>query len=223
MPLHILDRKLWFPSVDDVNKDGLLAIGGDLSIERLLLAYKNGIFPWYEDDIPLWWYPDPRFILFPEHLIVSKSMKQLLNRNAFKFTINKAFGDVIHHCKNVKRNGQAGTWITDEVEETYIQLHQLGYAHSAETWLDKKLVGGLYGIRLGKIFFGESMFSLMSNASKYAFIKYTEQLMKEDVTLIDCQVYTEHLESLGAQMIPAKEFKILLKKNIGENTSHYLV
>jgi leucyl/phenylalanyl-tRNA--protein transferase len=214
MPLYALNERLWFPPVDQSLEDGLLAIGGDLNTERLLLAYKNGIFPWYEGDVPLWWCPDPRFVLFPDELKVSKSMEKLLRRNAFEFTINKAFEQVIHYCKNIKREGQLGTWITNEVEQAYIELHKKGFAHSAEVWLDSKLVGGVYGVRLGNIFFGESMFSLVSNASKYAFINYVLQLKKENVHLIDCQVYTEHLESLGARMIPRKEFIKLLGTSI---------
>jgi len=206
MPLHILDSKLWFPPVSDALEDGLLAMGGGLGPERLLLAYRNGIFPWFEGDIPLWWCPNPRFVLFPGELRVSKSMGQLLKRKAFKFTTNTAFAGVIHYCKTNDRKGQDGTWITDEVEAAYVHLHQLGYAHSAEVWQDGVLVGGLYGIRLGAVFFGESMFSLVSNASKYAFISYVEQLLNEDVALIDCQVYTEHLESLGARMIDRPDF-----------------
>ena len=185
-----------------------------------MLAYKNGIFPWYEGDIPLWWCPDPRFVLFPDELIISKSMKKLLKRNAFEFTVNKAFEEVIHHCRHVKRQYQDGTWITDEVQKAYIKLHKKGFAHSAETWLDNKLVGGLYGVRLGKVFFGESMFSLVSNASKYAFISYVQQLQQENVQLIDCQVYTEHLESLGARMISRDEFIKLLNIIFNDFCSH---
>ncbi len=210
MPLYALNDRLWFPPVDEGLEDGLLAIGGDLSTERLLLAYQNGIFPWYEGDVPLWWCPDPRFVLFPEELMISRSMKKLLKRNALTFTINKAFEEVIHHCKNVKRTYQQGTWITDEVQQAYAILHKKGFAHSAETWQNNELVGGLYGVRLGKVFFGESMFSLVSNASKYAFIKYIQQLQQENVQLIDCQVYTQHLESLGARMISRNEFIKLL-------------
>ena len=186
--------------------DGLLAMGGNLSAERLLLAYKSGIFPWYDGNIPLWWSPDPRFVLFPPDLRVSKSMQQLLKKHTFQFTVNTCFSKVIHHCKNIKRDNQHGTWITDEVESAYTRLHALGYAHSAETWVDGKLAGGLYGVGLGKVLLGESMFSLVSNASKYAFIKYTQQLQQEGVMLIDCQVYTPHLESLGATMIPRQQF-----------------
>lgn len=206
MPLQVLDDHLWFPPVSDALNDGLLAIGGDLSVERLLLAYRKGIFPWFDGDIPMWWSPDPRFILFPYEINVSKSMRVLLKREAFKFTINKAFSKVIRICKEKERKGQKGTWITDKVEAAYIQLHQQGYAHSAEAWMDNTLVGGLYGIRLNSVFFGESMFSDVSNASKYAFIKYVAELVKEGVQLIDCQVYTEHLERLGAKMIDRELF-----------------
>lgn len=214
MPLFALDAELIFPPVNLAEPDGLLAVGGDLSPKRLLLAYRNGIFPWYEGDHILWWCPDPRFVLFPSKLKVSKSMSQLLKKNAFDFTINQAFSEVINHCKTVSRPGQAGTWITEEVKQAYIHMHELGFAHSAEVWKNGKLVGGLYGIRLGKVFFGESMFSEYSNASKYAFIKYVEFLQTENIKLIDCQVYTEHLESLGAEMIPRNEFLTLLNSNL---------
>ena len=177
------DESLYFPPVHLAEPDGLLAMGGDLSAERLLLAYRSGIFPWYSEPPVLWWCPDPRFVLFPSELRISKSLKPLLNRNAFGFTINKAFDKVIAHCKNVPRPGQDGTWINEAVIKAYAQLHKLGYAHSAEVWKDEKLVGGLYGIRMGKVFFGESMFSLVSNASKYAFTKYVQQLITEDVQL----------------------------------------
>ena len=234
MPLFALDHQISFPPVDLSEPDGLLAMGGDLSTERLLAAYKKGIFPWYEGDTPLWWCPDPRFVLFPEELRVSKSMKVLFKRNAFNFTINKDFPSVIRACKQTPRPGQDGTWITDEVERAYIKLHQLGHAHSAEAWnrppgnlsppgdtplpgnrpsgeRSDGLAGGLYGIRMGKVFFGESMFSRADNASKYAFISYVSRLRTEGVQLIDCQVYTEHLENLGARMISRTEFIGLLK------------
>jgi leucyl/phenylalanyl-tRNA--protein transferase len=206
LPVFALEKKLYFPAADLAEPDGLLAIGGDLSPERLLLAYRQGIFPWYEGEYILWWSPDPRFVLFPNELKISKSMKTLLKKNAFGFTINKAFEKVIHSCKKIKREGQNGTWITDEVEAAYIKMHDIGYAISAEAWQDGELVGGAYGIKLGKIFFGESMFSNRSNASKFAFIKLVEYFKQERVELIDCQVYTEHLESLGARMIDRKEF-----------------
>lgn len=212
MPLHVLDNTLWFPPVSEALPDGLLAIGGDLSAERLLKGYKKGIFPWFDGEIPLWWSPDPRFVLFPHEVKISKSMKVLLKRNAFNFTVDKAFDKVIKACKEKEREGQDGTWITDEVEYAYNQLHKMGYAHSAEAWLDGELAGGVYGVHLDKLFFGESMFSDVTNASKYAFIKYVEHLSNQGVTVIDCQVYTEHLESLGAKMIPREDFLEYLKE-----------
>jgi leucyl/phenylalanyl-tRNA---protein transferase len=214
MPLFALDKELIFPPVHLAEPDGLLAVGGDLSAKRLLLAYRSGIFPWYEGEHILWWCPNPRFVLFPDQLKVSKSMRQLINRNAFEFTINKDFAQVIGNCKTIARRDQKSTWITTDVQQAFIHLHELGFAHSAEVWENGELVGGLYGVRLGGIFFGESMFSKKSNASKYAFIKYVEFLRNEHVVLIDCQVYTEHLESLGARMIPREEFIEVLQKNV---------
>ncbi len=206
MAVFALQNELIFPPVGMAEPDGLLAIGGDLSPERLLLAYRSGIFPWYEGKTPMWWCPDPRFVLYPEKLKVSKSMQQLIRRNALHFSINRDFPAVIRSCKTSFRPGQDGTWITDAVEKAYIDLHSAGYAHSAEAWLNDKLVGGLYGIKMGNMFFGESMFSSVSNASKYAFILYVQQLMEKGIRLIDCQVYTPHLESLGAEMIPRELF-----------------
>ncbi|MCX6205894.1 MAG: leucyl/phenylalanyl-tRNA--protein transferase [Bacteroidetes bacterium] len=214
MPIYVLDNKLWFPPVEAADSEGLLAMGGDLSVDRLLIAYKNGIFPWYDGEIPLWWCPDPRFVLDPNELQVSKSMQLLIKKKSFQFTNNKAFREVIHHCKNVRRKDQDGTWITPEVEQAYIELHELGFAHSAEVWQDKKLVGGLYGIKMGKVFFGESMFSLVSNASKYAFISYVDQLKAEGIEIIDCQIYTAHLESLGAKMIDRTAFRKIISELI---------
>jgi len=214
MPIFALDNTLIFPPVHLSEPDGLLALGGDLSRERLLLAYRQGIFPWYEGDHILWWCPDPRFVLFPDDLKVSKTMKSLIRKGEFKFTVNTAFEQVIENCKTVNRRGQDGTWISEEVKQAYSGLHGDGYAHSAETWFEGKLVGGLYGIRMGNVFFGESMFSNMSNASKFAFINYVEILKNEGVVLIDCQVYTPHLESLGATMIDRKDFIELLNKQI---------
>ena len=212
MSIFILENELFFQPVHLAEPDGLLAMGGDLSPERVILAYRSGIFPWYVGEHILWWSPDPRFVLFPQELKISKSIKPLLNRNEFAFTTNQAFDQVIHHCKKTKRPGQEGTWITDEVEKAYCKLFELGYAHSAEVWKNGVLAGGLYGIRLGKVFFGESMFSKESNASKYAFTKYVLQLLQEGVELIDCQIYTDYLESFGAKMIERKEFIILLNK-----------
>ena len=211
MPVFTLDNELSFPPVHLAEPDGLLAIGGDLSTTRLLTAYRNGIFPWYEDEVPLWWCPDPRFVLFPDKLKINKTTKALLKRNEFEFSINTAFKEVIHHCKNVIRPGQKGTWITPEVEKAYCKLYELGHAHSAEVWKNNKLVGGLYGIKMGKVFFGESMFSIESNASRFAFTKYVHQLIAEQVELIDCQIYSDYLESMGAEMIPRTAFTQLLQ------------
>jgi leucyl/phenylalanyl-tRNA--protein transferase len=215
MSLFILNHELAFPPVELSQPDGLLAVGGDLSTERLLLAYHQGIFPWYEGQHILWWCPDPRFVLFPSELRESKSMKQLFKRDAFEFRVDTNFTGVITNCKTIARRGQESTWITDEVRAAYTRLHHAGYAHSAEAYQEGELVGGLYGIRLGKVFFGESMFSNRSNASKYAFIRYVHQLREEGVELIDCQVYTEHLESLGARMISRKDFVSLLDRYTG--------
>lgn len=214
MSLHTLDSRLWFPPVTEALEDGLLAMGGDVSVERLLLAYRNGIFPWYDDSLPLWWSPDPRFVLFPNQLKISKSMLQVFKKGDFTFNTNTHFAGVINACKSLQRKGQDGTWITDELEQSFIRLHQMGVAHSAETWHNGELVGGLYGIRMGPFFFGESMFSQQSNASKFAFISYVQQLKQEGVILIDCQVYTDHLESLGAEMIPREHFIRLLKQHL---------
>jgi leucyl/phenylalanyl-tRNA--protein transferase len=213
--MFVLDQQLIFPPVHLADEDGLLAVGGDLAIPRLLLAYRSGIFPWYNEDEPiLWWCPDPRFVLFPEKLKISKSMKAVLQHGDLKFTTNKAFTEVIENCKTVSRKEQDGTWISPAVQQAYINLHKQGFAHSAEAWQNGKLVGGLYGVRLGNIFFGESMFSHVSNASKFAFINYVELLRSQNVQLIDCQVYTSHLESLGAKMISREYFSAILKTSI---------
>jgi leucyl/phenylalanyl-tRNA--protein transferase len=211
--MFLIGKELIFPPVDQADEEGLLAIGGDMSAERLLLAYRSGIFPWYNEDEPIcWWSTDPRFVLYPDKLKVTKSMQTVLNNGTFRFTINRAFEEVIKNCKSVTRKNQDGTWISPDVQEAYINLHKLGYAHSAEAWQNGELVGGLYGVRLGKIFFGESMFSKVSNASKFAFINYVKQLQKEDVQLIDCQIYTDHLKSLGAAMIDRINFIDMLHK-----------
>lgn len=209
--MHYLTNDLFFPPVSQANRDGVLAIGGDLSTERLLLAYKSGIFPWFEPGDPiLWWSPNPRMVLFLEELIVSKSMRNILNRKSFKVTFNQNFREVIAHCQNVKRNGQTGTWITNDMIEAYCNLNNLGIAKSVEVWQNDELVGGLYGIDLGTIFCGESMFSLVSNASKVAFIALVEQLKEKNYKLLDCQVYNHHLESLGCREIKRSEFIAIL-------------
>lgn len=211
--MYLLSKDLVFPPVYLANKDGLLAVGGDLSAERLLLAYKNGIFPWYSEGEPIIWYsPDPRMVLFPKNLKISKSMKQIIRKNQFMATFNQNFSEVIANCKNSYREGQGGTWITDEMEQAYINLHNLGIAKSVEVWEGNELVGGLYGIDLGHVFCGESMFSKVSNASKFAFIYLVQKLEKEYYTLIDCQVYNAHLDSLGAEEISRSEFLTYLKK-----------
>ncbi len=205
--MYLLTEEIAFPPVSETSSEGILAFGGDLQPERLLLAYKNGIFPWYSEDEPIiWWSPDPRMVLFPQDLKVSKSMKQLLRKNAFKITYNQAFTEVIDACAKIYRPGQDDTWITEEMKEAYIELYKLKYAVSVEVWQDEKLVGGIYGIDLGHIFCGESMFSKVSNASKYGFIHLVEQLKKNGYQLIDCQMYTDHLASLGAYEIPREVF-----------------
>lgn len=207
--MYFLGPKDDFPPIEYVDEQGLLAIGGELSVESLTRAYKRGIFPWYDETQPLlWWCPDPRMVLFPEKLKVSKSMKQLLKKQAFEVTFNQNFREVMENCASVKRKGQNGTWITPEMLETYQQLHEQGVAYSTEVWENAELVGGLYGIYLKdkKVFCGESMFTRRSNASKFGFIKLVEKLKAEGVKLIDCQVYTAHLESLGAEEIPREEF-----------------
>lgn len=201
----LLSEDIIFPQVHLADDDGLLAIGGDLSPERLMLAYKNGIFPWFSVGEPiLWWSPNPRFVLFPEKLKVSKSMKQVLRNSEFVITINQDFKNVIHACAKTKRNAEHGTWITQSMIDAYIQLHHLGFATSVEVWLHNELVGGLYGVDLGNgLFCGESMFSTVSNASKVGFITF---IQNTNYRLIDCQVYTEHLESLGAEEIDRDKF-----------------
>ena len=214
--MYLLNNDLFFPPLAMADDDGLLAIGGDLSTERLLLAYRTGIFPWYNEMEPIcWWSPDPRFVLYPADLKISSSMKTILQNGKYRFTINRAFTQVIQNCKSITRKDQEGTWISPAMQKAYSLLHELGYAHSAETWMDGKLVGGLYGIRLGNLFLGEIMFNVKPNASKFAFINYVQQLQKEHVQLIDCQLHTAHLESLGAKMISRKLFADILAANTG--------
>jgi len=210
--MYYLSSDLFFPPVSESNWDGILAIGGDLSSERLQLAYKSGIFPWFEEGEPImWWSPNPRMVLFLDELIVSKSMRNILNRKIFTVTFNQNFRDVISNCQNIERDGQNGTWITNDMIEAYCKLHELGIAKSVEVWQDEVLVGGLYGIDLGDVFCGESMFSKVSNASKAAFITLVNQLKKEDYKLLDCQVYNPHLESLGCREIDRTDFMEILK------------
>lgn len=203
----LLQQQIQFPPVSWADEDGLLAVGGDLSPERLLAAYPLGIFPWYGENSPiLWWSPNPRCVLFPEKLQVSKSMQQIIKQEKFEWRTNTAFEQVIQHCAATPRKDQEGTWITAEIKTAYTRLHQLGHAHSAEAWLNGILVGGLYGILIGKVFFGESMFSHQSNASKFAFIKWVRHLQAKGIQLIDCQMETPHLKSLGAITLPREKF-----------------
>lgn len=211
--MHILTPDLWFPNPNNIDADGFLAMGGDLSVDRLLLAYNSGIFPWYEKGEPiLWWSPDPRMVLFPEKFKVSKSLRKTLNSEKFKITFNQDFPQVISYCAIVPRNGQAGTWVTSEMQTAYIDLHKLDHAVSVEVWQNNKLVGGLYGIDLPnrKVFCGESMFSLVSDASKVAFYYLVEYLKTKDYKLVDCQLYNPHLESLGAEQLDRELFLELL-------------
>lgn len=211
--MYILSKELFFPPVTDANADGIIAIGGDLSTERLILAYKSAIFPWFEEGEPIiWWSPNPRMVLFLDELVVSKSMRNILNRNFFKVTFNQNFREVISNCQKVKRKGQKGTWITNEMIDAYCKLNEMGIAKSIEVWQNEELVGGLYGIDLGHIFCGESMFSKVSNASKVGFIALVNQLKKDNYTLLDCQVYNEHLESLGCREIDRNEFMKIIKQ-----------
>ncbi|MCB0461317.1 MAG: leucyl/phenylalanyl-tRNA--protein transferase [Flavobacteriaceae bacterium] len=207
--MYLLTDKIEFPDVNLASIDGLLAYGGDLSVERLILAYSKGIFPWYEKGEPiLWWSPDPRFVLFPEDLKVSKSLRKTIQNNKFKITKNKAFREVMTSCAQTKRKGQRGTWITSNMIESYYKLHEMGYATSVEVWQNNNLVGGLYGVDLNNgVFCGESMFSHVSNASKVGFVSFVEN---SKFKLIDCQIHTNHLESFGAKHISRDNFIKLL-------------
>ncbi|WKN41185.1 leucyl/phenylalanyl-tRNA--protein transferase [Tunicatimonas pelagia] len=211
--LYWLTDDLVFPLVELAEDWGGLALGGDLSPERLLLAYRSGIFPWYDEDQPIIWHaPDPRFVLFPNKLHIPRSLRPVLNQKKFTITYNQAFREVIANCQQINRPDQPGTWITDEMLEAYCELHTLGHAHSVEAWQKGKLVGGLYGISLGKIFFGESMFSQVSNASKVAFVTHVLDLKQKNFLLIDCQVHTPHLQRFGAEEVPRQQYMKLLSK-----------
>lgn len=204
MIFQLSESELWFPEPELAEEDGLLAIGGDLSAERLVLAYQTGIFPWFSDESPILWYaPHERFVLFPEKLKLSKTMRKLLKTNKFKVTFDTAFPDVIRACATISREDQLGTWITNDMEKAYIQLFELGYAHSVEVWENDQLVGGLYGVEMNSVFCGESMFSKVSNASKVALISLCQN---KNYKLIDCQVHSDHLESLGAEFISTNQF-----------------
>lgn len=211
MIFQLSEDELWFPEPELANEDGLLAIGGDLSAERLILAYQSGIFPWFSDDTPILWYaPHERFVLFPDQLKVSKTMRKLLNTNKFRITFDTAFPEVIKACANITREDQEGTWITSDMQLAYINLFRLGIAHSVEVWENDQLAGGLYGIQMNSVFCGESMFSKVSNASKAALIWLCQN---KNYTLIDCQVHTNHLESLGARFISMNQYLACLNAN----------
>ncbi|MCE5219709.1 MAG: leucyl/phenylalanyl-tRNA--protein transferase [Clostridium sp.] len=218
MPIFKLTKENIFPNPELSEKDGLLAIGGDLSLERLILAYCNGIFPWYNDgEAILWWCPKPRFIIIPKEIKISKSMKKIIEKENFKITFNNDFNGVISNCKSLRENNNEGTWISDDMKNAYINLYNNGYAISVETYLKDELVGGLYGVKIGKCFFGESMFSKVSNGSKIALIKLAEKLASEGFIFIDCQMHTDHLESMGGKFVEWDIFKELLHKGILEN------
>jgi len=213
MPVFRLPEKLSFPS-PFLASDGLLAVGGDLSAERLLLAYKSGIFPWYNEDEPILWHsPNPRAILFFDDLKIQKSMRPYLSGSRFTITCNANFNEVIKHCKSTKRSPGNGTWITEDIINAYEQLHAMGYAHSIEVWQQNELVGGLYGVGFGKYFCGESMFSLASNASKFALIKLSLYLKEHGFTFIDCQIQNDHLKSLGCSEVDLTQFLKMLKSS----------
>ena len=197
--MYFITSELYFPPLTEASHEGILAVGGDLSPERLLLAYRNGIFPWFDNDEPiLWWSPQERMVVNPQDYKVAKSLRNILNRQIFKVTFNQSFSEVIRNCKTVHRKGQEGTWITDSMLEAYEKLHEMGFAKSVEVWQNNELVGGLYGVDLGKVFCGESMFSKVPNASKVAFVSLIKQLKDSNYYLLDCQVHNDHLEKLGA-------------------------
>ena len=207
MPVYLLSEDLIFPSPKLAAQEGLLAVGGDLSQERLLLAYRMGIFPWYSENEPImWWSPDPRLILYPDQLKISKSLKKVINKGDFELTMDQDFKAVIRACAESRTETNEGTWIVDEMITAYCELHESGLAHSVETWMDGQLAGGLYGVSIGRCFFGESMFTRISNASKVALVGLVRHLQNLQFDLIDCQVTTPHLVSLGAHEIPRARF-----------------
>ncbi|MCP3871687.1 MAG: leucyl/phenylalanyl-tRNA--protein transferase [Desulfobacteraceae bacterium] len=215
MPLFRLSKRLDFPPAWLARSDGLLCLGGDLSFKRLLLAYKSGIFPWFSKDEPiLWWSPDPRLVLFPENINISKSLKKKIKKKMFSIRVDTCFEQTILSCAQPRKNGHEGTWLVDEMIEAYIELHRQGFAHSIETFRDDKLVGGLYGICLGGSFFGESMFSFESDASKIALVALANHLKRHSFDLIDCQVTTNHLLSMGACEISRNSFLDIIDQSV---------
>jgi leucyl/phenylalanyl-tRNA--protein transferase len=206
VPVFRLDHRLVFPPVE-LADEGLLAVGGDLRPERLLLAYSQGIFPWYGKNLPILWHsPDPRMVLYPHELVIGRSLRKAIRRKPYELKLDTAFGEVLTGCADAPRPGQNGTWLIPEMVTAYTRMHELGFAHSVEAWQDGKLVGGLYGVGLGGCFFGESMFARAPDASKIAFVALVRQLVAWDVSLIDCQVHTDHLARFGAREVPRAEF-----------------
>jgi leucyl/phenylalanyl-tRNA--protein transferase len=222
--MHFLTKDLYFPPVDEASYEGVLAIGGDLSVERLLLAYSNGIFPWFNEDDPiLWWAPPDRMVVVPQLYKVSKSIRNLMNQNKFQVTFNQNFKDVIRNCQQINRPGQDGTWLSDDFIVSYTKLHEMGIVKSVEVWQNDELVGGLYGTDLGHIFCGESMFSKVSNASKIAFVWLVNYLKENNYKLLDCQVHNDHLEKLGAFEISRETFmKVLQSQKITSSSNNPL-
>jgi leucyl/phenylalanyl-tRNA--protein transferase len=219
MPIYLLNEELVFPHPSLADDEGLLAVGGDLSPQRLLQAYANGIYPWYSEDDPImWWSPNPRCILYPDKLVVSDSLRRKIKKGMFDVRFDTSFAAVISACANAERPDQYGTWITDEIQRAYICLHELGFAHSVEAYLKGKLVGGLYGISLGNAFFGESMFHTVSDASKVAFVHLVKQAKLWDFSFIDNQQVTPHLLSLGAETVTRDCFLSMLEKTLQEPT-----
>lgn len=219
MTVYRLGPDLAFPPADAAGPDGLLAVGGDLSPERLLLAYAEGIFPWYEEGLPILWHsPDPRMVLLPDALRVPRSLRKRLRNPPYRLTLDSAFESVVEACAAVPRPGQSGTWITEEMVRAYSKLFELGFAHSVEAWDGERLVGGLYGVSLGGSFFGESMFAVASDASKLGFVKLVQQLDRWGFDLIDCQVHTEHLERFGAEQWPRARFLEALSRSLERET-----
>ncbi len=219
MPVFRLTEEIIFPPPELAERDGLLAVGGDLSVERLLLAYSMGIFPWYSDDSPiLWWSPDPRLVLLPEDLMVSRSLRQTIKKEIYRTTFDNAFERVIRSCAEFPRKDRAGTWITEDMIRAYCRLYDKGFAHSVESWEGDELAGGLYGVALGGVFFGESMFARRSDASKVAFVKLVQKLSQWKFRIIDCQITTRHLISFGAKEVPRSEFLKTMRKALKQHT-----
>lgn len=218
MTIFVLGKNSDFPPIENSRPDGLVALGGDLSPRRILNAYSRGIFPWFSDNSPiLWWSPDPRLVLFPEELHVSRRMKRMIKKNVFRISFDRKFSEVIWNCRLPRRH-ELGTWITDEMETAYNRLYHSGYAHSIEVWKECEMVGGLYGVSMGNCFFAESMFYRVSNASKWGLIKLVEKLRELEFSFIDCQVASPHLKTLGAREIPRKEFLSLLEESLKQKT-----